>query len=80
MTKRKQRDLFLLLWWLFTPLQRRRHGLHEGVGSIVSRGQGRASDQLGHSVVVLGIFGRSTTARASSSVATSTADGASARR
>ena len=40
---------------------------------------GRGVDQFGHSVVVLGIFGRSATAKASSSVATITADGASAR-
>ena len=44
--------------------------------SISSSGIGRASDQLGQAVVVPGMLGRSTTAIASSSVATITRDGA----
>jgi len=42
-----------------------------------SSGAGRASDQLGHSVRVPGMLGRSGTAQASSSVAVRTFDGAS---
>ena len=44
--------------------------------SSSSMGTGRASDQLGHAVVVPGMFGRSMTDRASSSVARMMRDGA----
>src|SRR5262249_27295762 len=63
-------------------LARNRRAIDRGNGWrwMSPSGAGRASDQFGHSLTVPGIFGRSWTARASSSVALTTTQPPSARR
>src|SRR2546427_9375136 len=78
--RRHDDDSFLTAWAGRRAASRRAMDSASGRRSRSSSGTGRASDQFGHSFTVPGMLGRSLTASASSRVAVTTTDLASASR